>query len=205
MERKLNIPIPTLKTLEKDLIKVVKEMQGEKGYVDTSSDECDTIYAILYDEWSFGPQSSPTLSEKKINGVKVEDDQLLFYTEDAIDANSFEREDKWQFFTGEMVEYYSTLFSIARSIEEYRNEEYVFIVREERTIEGDKVVNDIILFKNKKDAQKCLKKRWEKLIIEATNSNMKIEQNGEEYIEAYRDGYYNTHNMSLSLSKERIY
>lgn len=203
MEKRLNIP--NLKTLEKDLIKVVKEMQGEKGYVDTSKEECDTIYAILYDVWSFGPQSSPTLSEKKINGVKVEDDELLFYTEDAIDAESFEREDKWQFLTGEMVEYYSTLFSIASSIQQYEElKEYVFIVSEEWTVEGDKVVSEIFIFKDKKDAQKCLKKKWREVVLEATKKNFRIERNEDRYIEAYREGYYNTDNMWVSLERKKI-
>lgn len=116
MEKKLNIP--NLKTLEKDLIEVVKEMQGEKGYVDTSTNECDTIYAILFDGLSF-PAREYTLTEKRVNGIKVEDDDLFFCTEDTVNEESVTEEDIWMPLNSEMVEYYSTLFSIAESIEQY--------------------------------------------------------------------------------------
>ena len=118
MKKKLNIP--NLKTLEKDLIEVVKEMQGEKGYVDTSTDECDTIYAIMFDEQPF-PVKEYTLIEKKINRIKVEDDDLFFCTEDAVNAESVTEEDIWIPLNSEMVEYYSTLFSIVDNIEQYKD------------------------------------------------------------------------------------
>ena len=116
MEKKLNIP--NLKTLEKDLIEVVKEMQGEKGYVNTSKGGCDIIYAILFDDLSF-PARENTLTEKRVNGIKVEDDDLFFCTEDAVNEESVTEEDIWIPLNSEMVEYYSALFSIAESIEQY--------------------------------------------------------------------------------------
>lgn len=119
--------IPNLDPLYDEVVAYVKEHQGEKGYIDTQSDENDTIYCFVYQDFSGQGE------ERIVYGVRVEDDDLqicyepfmrtyrVVYDDDVFqgrcedpDANA-----EWESVRWSDVYYVPTIFSIAECIEEY--------------------------------------------------------------------------------------
>lgn len=123
------IRIPNLDTMYEDVCEFVKAHQGEKGYIDTQSDENDTIYCFVYEDYSGQGE------ERIVYGVRwnEEDGDLeicyepfmrtyrVVYDDDVFrgkcedkDANAEWVSVKWS-----DIYYIPTIFSIAESIWEY--------------------------------------------------------------------------------------
>lgn len=123
------IRIPNLDTMYNDVCKFVKAQQGEKGYIDTQSDENDTIYGFEYNydyqqgeervvhgvRWNEEDQDLQVVLEPIMRTYKVTYDEESFTgkCEDP-DANA-----EWESVKWSDIYYIPTIFSIAESIWEY--------------------------------------------------------------------------------------
>ena len=118
------IRIPNLDEMYNDVVKFVREHQGEKGYIDCQpfqKESCDTIYAIMYDD------DERKGIEYYVYAVRVVDDDLECLLEPVM--NSYRVKYASEDFTSEDSEWYSvrysdvyyipTLFDIAECIGEY--------------------------------------------------------------------------------------
>lgn len=122
----MQIRIPNLDTMYEDVVAFVKANQGEKGYIDTQSDENDTIYGFEYNyEYQQG-------EERVVHGVRVDEDgdlQVVLepimrtykvtYDDDAFRGVAEEGNAQWESVKWSDVYYVPTLFNIAENIEEY--------------------------------------------------------------------------------------
>ena len=112
--------IPSYDGLYDKVREFISEHQGEKGYIDTQNEDCDTIYAYVYEE------SSDLYEERKVYGVKVEDGEIYAlcdvnpssYTITYSDKDFKDSED-WYNIRFSFVKYRDLLFSIAEVLEEY--------------------------------------------------------------------------------------
>lgn len=119
------IRIPNLDIMYDDVCKFVKEHQGEKGYIDTQSDECDTIYCIAYSDFSsqgeenivYGVRWNETEQDLEICYEPYMRTYRVVYDEDAFKDAEWDSV-KWS----DAVYYIPTIFNIAESIEEYVEE-----------------------------------------------------------------------------------
>lgn len=113
--------IPNFDELYNKTVEFVKEHQGEKGYIDTQNETCDTMYCLDY--------YNDFAEEGEIKGVKVDDDKLMVAYEPYSVSNNiiYTEEDfkdvlNWEWVRYSDLAYVYTLLSIAESIHEYVQE-----------------------------------------------------------------------------------
>jgi len=115
------IRIPNLDIMYDDVCKFVKEHQGEKGYIDTQSDESDTIYCIVYSDFSSQGE------ENIVYGVRWNDEyndlEICFEpftrTYKVVYDDAAFKNAEWYSVRCSDVYYIPTIFDIAECIEEY--------------------------------------------------------------------------------------
>lgn len=112
---------PNLDPLYNELRDFIKEHQGDKGYIKTEDQDCDTIYTLIYRDAEF------IARDAKVHGVRVKDNDIQIIWADApihysieLTDKEFADEDRWESIkTSDIVYYIHTLFYIADFIEEY--------------------------------------------------------------------------------------
>lgn len=116
------IRIPNLDEMYNDVVKFVKDNQGEKGYIDCQpSLNGDIIYGFIYDD------EERRGVENYVYAVRVVDDDLECLLEPVMNSyrvkyapEDFTSEDReWYSVRWSDVYYIPTLFNIAESIGEY--------------------------------------------------------------------------------------
>jgi hypothetical protein len=119
--------IPDFNELYTKTMEFIREHKGEKGYIDTQDDSCDTIYAIVFDE------GQEMAVEMEVAGVKVEENEIyvrcvpIFRTHNIILTDEdFKRDDEgdggydeWMSLMWSDVYWAHTLIDIAEAIDEY--------------------------------------------------------------------------------------
>jgi hypothetical protein len=93
--------------MHKALVEAVKSVGGS---IETTNEDCDNLYAIIFDE---GKQ---TYCECYVDEVKVEGDELLIRTNDIYQEDE---EDEWYSVMGGMVLINATLYALCEVIPEY--------------------------------------------------------------------------------------
>lgn len=117
---KLHDYLPDLTPAYNALLAFVKEHQGEKGFIRTDDDSCDTIWSFIYsDALSSGV-------EQQVLAVRAVDNNLevcLSYSEysykDEFTDDDFKCESNWYDLRLSDVYYRETLYNILENIEEY--------------------------------------------------------------------------------------
>ena len=112
---------PNLDPLYNELRDFIKEHQGEKGYIETQDNDCDTIYTLVYREDEF------RAIDAKVHGVRVKNDKIQIAWADmplheniVFTEEDYKDESNWfDLRYDECVYYVHTLFYIADFIEEY--------------------------------------------------------------------------------------
>lgn len=124
-KKTLKESIPNLDNLFKKTCEFVKGHQGEKGYIETQNDDCDTIFTLVYFESEFQAK------EMRVHGVRVNptnDDLEIVYDNDVTGSLRIEyseedfksKDAEWESVRWSDVVYYVlTIFNIAEFIEEY--------------------------------------------------------------------------------------
>jgi len=116
--------IPDLSPMYEAVRDLVKENQGDKGYIDCQpSLGCDIIYGMMYDD-DYGAGT-----EQYVYGVRVIDDELEVLLEPIMrtyrvvykdeDFMNSDNENKWYSLRWSDVYYVPTIFNIAECIQEY--------------------------------------------------------------------------------------
>jgi hypothetical protein len=119
--------IPDFNELYSKTMEFIREHQGEKGYINTQDDSCDTIYAIVFDE------GQEMAVEMEVAGVKVEENEIyvrcvpiLRTYHITLTDEDFKRDnegdggyDEWMSLMWSDVYWAHTLIDIAESIHEY--------------------------------------------------------------------------------------
>lgn len=113
--------IPNFDNLEKEVIEFVKENQGEKGFINTSCGNNDTIWAFIYSD------SMCCGVETQVMGVRVRNEELEVALERDFVSWEWEDETKynevpWYGVSTSDIYRVHTLVSIAESIGEYVGE-----------------------------------------------------------------------------------
>ena len=108
--------IPDLDPMLKAVSNFVKENQGEKGFINTHTDEGDILYGYRY--------NGNELKEYRIMAVAFMDNELCILLddeplEDYSDKAVEERLDQFESVRYSDVMYVQTIFNIAEIIEEY--------------------------------------------------------------------------------------
>ena len=102
--------IPNLVNLEKEVMEFVKDNQGEKGFIDTDNCECDTIWAVAYND------GLNTGVEEMVIGVRVKNNDLQV----CLDGCDVTNDCDWHsVMESDYIYFIHTIFSIAESIGEY--------------------------------------------------------------------------------------
>ena len=130
MENKNPFGIPDLTPMYEAVTAFVKEKQGEKGFIDTQDERCDTIWGY---EYTSGPGLE--VQETQVKAVRadaagrlqvVTDFDFINYSDEDI-RNCTETPDPKESFPthwkdvkdGDEILYVQTLFNIAENIEQY--------------------------------------------------------------------------------------
>lgn len=122
--------IPDLTPMYEAVCAYVKEHQGEKGYIDTQDEGCDTIWSHEYET-----DTSVELLERHVKAVRVNrygslqvmtDNSNILYRDEDIRSAKDDAEDpdpRWKNVRNDdEIVYVQTLFNIAESIREYTGE-----------------------------------------------------------------------------------
>ena len=110
--------IPSFDELFANTCEFVRENQGEKGYISTQDETCDTIYGFAY--------CGDCTTEIKVHGVKAIGDELFIAYEWVTESCRIEYSDvdfadkeNWENIKYADVHFVSTLLNIADVIHEY--------------------------------------------------------------------------------------
>ena len=110
--------IPSFDELFAKTCEFVRENQGEKGYISTQDENCDTIYGFAY--------SNMSVVEIEVRGVKVVGENLLIAYEWLTEGlrceysdEDFAYKENWENIKYADVHFVSTLLNIAEVIHEY--------------------------------------------------------------------------------------
>ena len=121
------IPVPILTDTYDAVCKYVKEHSGEKGFYYTGSDDCDYIWAMIYEGFD-----DPVYSEYRIYALKVNEfGALVCYCDppnikcDAEYIKSIvDDESQWiQVRYDDYLYFTPTIFNIAENIQEYEHDQ----------------------------------------------------------------------------------
>lgn len=111
--------IPDLSPMYEAVRDFVKENQGDKGFICTEDNRCDTIWAYVYDD------TLTSIHEFQIKAVRVKDNRLevlydisqIYYEDEMVRIQS---EDEWyDVQCADLILYVPTIFNIAECIQEY--------------------------------------------------------------------------------------
>lgn len=111
--------IPDLSPMYEAVRDFIRENQGDKGFICTEDNRCDTIWTYVYND------TLTSIYEYQVKAVRVKNNRLevlydlsqIFYEDEMVKIQS---EDEWydvQY--ADLILYVPTIFNIAECIQEY--------------------------------------------------------------------------------------